>query len=818
MTAIVVSAAAALRVATIMLGREASTADAAAFGPPSDLAAMIKLGVTLPAIAPLPARQQVIRSYNAILGRYDAVDPCNIDHFMKLLALGDYAVGAAAANQNSLVDLFCEIQNSGYRDDPCGAPATKDAPMAVARDAAGHPLLFAVGANRHCLLFRLQDGVWTQTDLSAQLPAPRHCHVQALDVQQDKSGAITIAIAVCARRGDSASTLYLARGLSNALDATGWAAAFHGMQARAGAPSGAEIDNLAITAAGSSNPMLLIGAAVKGVMNSYYFELASDPGPWTMLRIPEDADHVIAYAIGRYRYPGVWTLYRVGTGISMIFSSFPDQFGKTINLGYTGLPAHCGSFLLGTAPDIPDLYAAGDGVVAYRASHANPDVIVPPAAVTGAALVWATKTATAEHVAYLGADHTLMVVTKAGGTWGKPYPVAEGMDKAILLGAPTDAGLDVVGLTPGGRLEWVQWQDGRPATPQEITQHAVWEEIPLAAAELNTAITAAAPVAYLATDEQYFPSTVQFYLRKVGLWNEIQEKWELAAGTLLDPATNDLIPAAVAVRPRSALSDPKHDSDYTLKIPDADYPALLPGHPQDSPFYVHAKFNPAENATDLIFWGFYPYNGAGLLKLDTPGLNRRVDLQPLGVHEGDWEHFLLRVDNDSLLPVKTYLSQHNSGSWTDVSVLERDPATQRLTFYISRHGHACYAGQGDNLLQEQKAGLYDIGLINHCDRGQRINVWEPGRTSLVSAPWLGAAAPAEPVWLQLPWRWGRYFDFSTAQVQQTVDSVLGNAVPGFITSAVAAELIKSGVLGGEGNSAGPQAIKLKPNWFGSEDD
>ena len=37
-------------------------------------------------------------------------------------------------------------------------------------------------------------------------------------------------------------------------------------------------------------------------------------------------------------------------------------------------------------------------------------------------------------------------------------------------------------------------------------------------------------------------------------------------------------------------------------------------------------------------------------------------------------------------------------------------------------------------------------------------------------------------------------------------------------SVVADEPIKSGVLGGEGNSAGPEAIKLKTNWFRSEDD
>jgi hypothetical protein len=816
MTAQSSATAAAWRAATIMLGHEATAADVDTLG--TDIATLIKRALKRPELAGLPQRDRVTRAYNAAFGRYDTAAPADIDHFLRLLALGDFAIGDAVANQSSLADLFCLMQSSGYRDDPCAAPVTADAPMAAARDGAGNPLLFAIGANKHLMLFRLKGGAWGQLDLSEALPSPRHCHVQAFDVQQSATGTLTIAVAVCARRGDAHSTLYLGAGVSNTLDDAGWLAAFRTMGARPGAPAGAEIDKVTIAAAASANPMILVGAAIKGVMNSYYFEVEAPPAPWTMLRIPEDADKVIAYAIGRYRYPGIWTLYRVGSGISLIFSSFPDKFGKTINLDYTGLPANCRSFRLGGSPDIPDVYVAGDGVAVYRASHANPEPIVGASAATGATLVWAANGAGGEHVAFLAGDQRLMAVSKAAGGWETPYAIADGLDAAALL-SPSAAGTpDVIGLTPGGALQWQHAINGELRKIEEITQRAVWEEVPLAAHELTAAIAAAAPVAYLATDEQNFPSTVQFYLAKVGLWNEMHQKWELNPGTLLDHKTNDLVPAAIEARPRSPLNDPKHDSDYVLKIPDADYPALLPGHPQDAPFYIHAKFNPAENATDLIFWAFYPYNGAGLLKLDTPGLNRRVDLQPLGVHEGDWEHFLLRVDNDSGQSVKTYLSEHDSGAWEDISVLERDKPTGRLVFYISRHGHACYAQQGDNLLMEQKAGLYDIGLINHCNQGMRINAWEPGRTSLISAPWLAADAPAEPVWLQLPWRWGRYFDFSTAQVQQTVNSILAHVVPGAITELIASQLIKSGTLGGEGNSAGPQAIKLKTNWFCSEDD
>ncbi|MEA2840593.1 MAG: hypothetical protein QOF41_1923 [Methylobacteriaceae bacterium] len=812
----------AMRTARIMLGRAASEAELATLAPVGDdVAGLVKAALALPAMNRVAERQRVARAYNAMLGRYDQAEPVNIGHFMQFLALGDYAIIDPAPHQSNLVqDVFAKIRDSGYRDDPCAAPVVAGAPMAVVRDPLGNPLVFAIGAHKRCTLFRLKDGAWGQLELSEALPGPRHCHVQALALRQQADGTITIAIAVCNRRGSAASTLYVAAGLSNALDDHGWLKAFASMQGRPGAPAGLEIDHVTIAGSEGDPPMVLVGAALTGVMNSYYFDLGADPGPWSVLRIPEDANTVLAYALGRYRgLAGVWTLYLVGPDRSLVFSGFPDEFGKTINVNYTGLPAHCSSFLLGRQGDIPDVYATGDGVAVYRAGHDAPEQILDARAAPGSTLVWADKTAGAEHVAFLSADRQLKTVSFDAGRWTSPVTVADGLDSATLLGgSPTAGGFNLVGVAADGALEWRQLLSGGVSKTTEITQRAAWDEIPLTAAELNAAIAGAAPIAYLATDEQYFPSNVQFFLAKVGLWNEMQQKWQLPPGSLLDPATHDMVEAALITKPRSALGSPKRDSDYVLKIPDEASSQLLPGHPNDAPFYIHAKFKPGENATHLIFWAFYPYNGAGLLKLDTPGLSRRVDLNPLGTHEGDWEHFLLQVDNDTHVATKTYLSQHDSGTSVDVSQLERDAATGRPIFYISRHGHACYVTQGDNLLAESKTALYHIGLINHTDRGMRIDISAPGRSSLISAPWLGADAPKEPVWLRFPWRWGRYLDFTGKDMKEAVDNIVAGVVPGPITGAVADAIIKSGVLGGEGNSAGPSAITQKANWFGSEDD
>lgn len=809
----------AVRAAGIMLRGVASAADLATLlGDGGATPALIKRAEALPAFAALPIRDQVVRAYNATLGRIDGAEPVDTDHFLRLVALGDYAVGTAADNQASLVDLFDAIRRSGYRNDRCAAPVAADAPMCAARDGAGNPLLFTVGMNRHCYLFRKKDGVWGQLDLGAQLSAPSNGHVQALDVQQDAAGALTIVLAVCARRGDASSTVYLAAGVSNTLDDAGWQAVFRTMEARPGLPAGSIVGKLSAVLSDGGRTLVLAGVTVQGVTNTYTFDPAGASAAWSLLRIPEDADAVLAYAVGRYRYPGIWTLYRVSSGTSLIFTSFPDRYGKTINLDYTQLPAGCTGFRLGQGGAVPDLYVAGDGIAVYRAGHANPEVILAPGTAPGATLVWTSNSNGAEHVAFISADHRLMAVSRGPDGWGSPYAVADGLAAAALLGSPGHGRLDVLGLGADGVLVWRGLVGGQVTHAEEIAQRAVWEETPLSKDELMTAISAAAPLFWLASDEHYYPSKVEFFLQSVGLWSEITQAWVLLPGTLYSAAEGDMVAEALDIRPRTALSDKKHDSDYVLKIPDAAYDALLPGHPEDAPWYVHAKFNPIANATDLVFWAFYPYNGPGLLKLDTPGLNRRVDLKTLGAHEGDWEHVLLRIDNDTGLATKTFLSQHDAGAWCDVSTLERDAGTGRPVFYISRHGHACYTGAGDNMSLEKKAGLYDIGLINHCDQGQAVHAWENGRTHLISAPWLGADAPAEPRWLQFPWRWGRYFDFTVDQVKQTIDNVLGPSLPGFVTAEIASELVEHGMLGSEGNSAGPQAVKYKPSWFGGEED
>jgi Vacuolar protein sorting-associated protein 62 len=254
---------------------------------------------------------------------------------------------------------------------------------------------------------------------------------------------------------------------------------------------------------------------------------------------------------------------------------------------------------------------------------------------------------------------------------------------------------------------------------------------------------------------------------------------------------------------------------------DLTYQTVLGGHAQDAVFYLHAKFAPFQNATDLVFWGCFAFNGGGTFKLTVAGSDSYIDLTPLGEHEGDWEHIMIRVDNNTLRPVKAYMSAHNGGSWVDLNTLDKDPVTGPHQVYMSYHGHASYPTREDNLSNTYTQGiLFEIGLANRCDAGLRINLGDQDRVALISAGFLGPLEPAEPVWLQLPWRWVRYYDFSAGQLTDVSNRVLGGLknVPDMQAAedAIADILIRKKVLGDEGNSAGPQAIKFKNNWFGSE--
>jgi hypothetical protein len=840
----------AARISRIILRREPTAAEllnwSSIIAGPDGSKALVRLLIGLPENAALPVQTATARAHDAIFQRYDPNPPRDLNYWLTVLKLGDQKLVDSADPDDDMVSAFAKIAASDYRADPCAAPIDLDGSIFAVRDSSGSPMLFATGENLHLYLFKCgPDGNWKQTDLSAALPAPAHAHVQAVDVRQVPDGSIEIALAVGPRLGPSGgaaiSAVYITTGLSAGLDEAGWLNAFRKFEKRTGGPAEAIVSGISLAhTTPDASSLVMVGASIHTVSNTWYFEADAPIGAaWTPLRIPEDADKVLSYSIGRYAgHAGVWTMYRVAPDVALTFTTFtPDQFGKNINVSYTEIPAQATSFLVipGKTP-LPDVYVAGDGISVYPGTHANPERVT---GTPGATVLWAVHNDAADHVAYVDAKAALQIVSKpAAGQWSVPYSLTSSVEVAALLGDPTSGKLQAAAITPGMALELrTIGAPGTAATSVEIPTSAVWPEDPLTLAELQRAIANAAPVVHFDSGEEYMPSTVEFYLRKVGLWNQIKREWQIPGGSLWDEGKKDMNLAALEIFPRSPASNDTHDCDYLLRIPDYSngqfdrgdvpnmsdtaYTSLIAGQPQDACFYLHAKFAPSQNATDLVFWAFFPYNGGGKFKVTAADITSYIDLTPMGVHEGDWEHVLLRVDNNTLQPTQIYMSAHNGGDWLDVRQLGKDAATGRHIVYMSRHGHASYATAGDNLSEEHGPGvLWQIGLVNHCDAGPAINLSEKNRVSLVSAGFLDDEAPSEPAWLQLPWRWGRFFDFTPEQLEEISNRVLG--VLGKLPDMQAAQdavsdiLIRKKVLGDEGNSKGPQALKFKNNWFGSE--
>jgi hypothetical protein len=490
------------RATRAMLGREPTAEEATSWSADqgsasAPTAALVHRLLALDELKPATADDatRITLAYNGVFGRLGGGSPRSSDHWLTLLALGDHHINSDPG-PGDLVATFVAMRESGYLEDPCSSPVDPARPLRVARDSSGNPLVFTVGENSQLQLFRKDPTTgWRQLALSPALPAPAHAHVQAFDVQQTPGGAISVVLAVAPRRGPATATVYLGLGLSNGLDDTGWLDAVRTMQARTDGPAGAVVSDMQFAPLdGGGSSLVLVGAAVSGVMNTYSFD-AGVAGSWQQLRIPEDADRVLQYGVGRFRRPGVWTLYEVGPDRTLTFTTSPDRYGKTINIDYVGLPTSPTSFAVaGTQPALPEVYVAGDGIVVFRGSNQAPEPVLSSA--KGCRLQSVRSTGLHTQVIYLDdADALHLLVREASGNWRDPQEITDDV-RAVALLDESATELTAFAVTPSGALEirTLPTPGTGGASPaaliEEVAQQPVWAEDPPSAHELDVMISA----------------------------------------------------------------------------------------------------------------------------------------------------------------------------------------------------------------------------------------------------------------------------------------------------------------------------------------
>jgi len=301
--------------------------------------------------------------------------------------------------------------------------------------------------------------------------------------------------------------------------------------------------------------------------------------------------------------------------------------------------------------------------------------------------------------------------------------------------------------------------------------------------QIDAILKVYSPLMYLHPDEEYLPSSVN---------------WFFSNGALLYKKGEESNPVPIAQNGINLPQDPNNDGTYWLDLPsdDANKERVKKGNLQSAESYVHVKPMLGGTFTDIAMWIFYPFNGPGRAKVKF--IN--VKLGKIGEHVGDWEHVTLRVSNLDGQLWHVYFSQHSKGEWIDSSQLEFQ--TNRPVFYSSLHGHASYPHEG--LVLQGKNG---IGIRN--DNAKSEMILDLTKFVLISADYLGAFV-IEPPWLHYFRKWGPKIDYNIDEELRKVEKILPGKLKDIFENIIRS--LPEEVLGEEG----PTGPKLKNNWSGDE--
>ena len=202
------------------------------------------------------------------------------------------------------------------------------------------------------------------------------------------------------------------------------------------------------------------------------------------------------------------------------------------------------------------------------------------------------------------------------------------------------------------------------------------------------------PIVYLHPDEEYYPSTIEWYMNKCELWknNTLIKK--------IGELTPDNIPN----------NSESHEMDLHVKKEARAGSSLF--QLNNVPAYTHVS--KIENGDlQITYCYFYPYNGPVWL-FGIPDLFKKCDIFQVGSHQADIEHITIIVD-ESLNIKKMYCSAHGSKDGLWVKPYEIEYENDRPVVYSSKNSHAFYPFP--------KTICRCIGLTN--DYARRGIKWDP---------------------------------------------------------------------------------------------
>ncbi|XP_071716201.1 hypothetical protein At1g04090-like [Rutidosis leptorrhynchoides] len=305
--------------------------------------------------------------------------------------------------------------------------------------------------------------------------------------------------------------------------------------------------------------------------------------------------------------------------------------------------------------------------------------------------------------------------------------------------------------------------------------------------QIKALIQAYSPVIYLHPDEQYLPSSVDWFFQNGAL---VYHKGEESKPSPIEKSGSNL--------PQGG----SNDDTYWLDLPfnGSSKDRIKQGDLQDACAYFHVKPVSGGLFTDIAIWVFYPFNGGSKAKVKFLNLS----LGKLGEHVGDWEHVTLRINNFNGVLNSVFFSQHSWGKWVPASDLEYHTGNKPVV-YASLHGHASYPKPGCVLLG---SGGGDIGIRDDTSKSDKM--MDTGvRAVMIAAEYLPNVV-VEPPWVNYERKWGPKIDYDVDKEINKVKKVMIGKLKKAFEKFV--ECVPSEILGEDG----PTGPKVKNSWTGDE--
>ena len=238
-----------------------------------------------------------------------------------------------------------------------------------------------------------------------------------------------------------------------------------------------------------------------------------------------------------------------------------------------------------------------------------------------------------------------------------------------------------------------------------------------------------APEVRIHPEEQYLPSSIEWYLRRIimrfnvkgGSDDAILGKGQVNLENIANQSNHGQISGA------------SYPSDFFLQIPnDSDEENTRHGSLDSAICYVRTL--PYTDYADIQYWFFYPYNGD-----ITPG--------PLNfAHEGDFEHITVRVSYNGEMVQAFYAAHDKEGQWHSPKDITMNSAG-RPVVYSAKSSHASYPTSGE---QKRKS----IFPNDYTANGGLV--WNTQQNLL-------RISETQPNWIKFSGMWGEIgiMDFTT---------------------------------------------------------